>query len=79
MRSIFVDGCFWLGAQARNTAKGKPRFWKNKFARNIARDRRVNRNLWVANWRGAADLGARACAEERDAVAKPDSSGAVLN
>ena len=35
---------------ARNPA-GNRSFWKKKFARNKARDRRVNRALRQTNWR----------------------------
>ncbi len=50
--AVFVDGCFWHGCPKHGTQPKRNRaFWKNKFARNIARDRRVNRALRVANWR----------------------------
>jgi len=50
--AIFVDGCFWHGCPMHGTQpKGNRTFWKNKFARNIARDRLVNQTLRRANWR----------------------------
>jgi len=50
--ALFVDGCFWHGCPKHGTQpKGNRAFWKKKFARNIARDRRVNRALRRANWR----------------------------
>jgi len=50
--AIFVDGCFWHGCPRHGTQpKGNAAFWKKKFARNIARDRLVNRALRRANWR----------------------------
>jgi DNA mismatch endonuclease (patch repair protein) len=50
--AVFVDGCFWHGCPKHGTQpKGNRAFWKNKFARNIARDRLVNRTLRSANWR----------------------------
>ena len=50
--AIFVDGCFWHGCPRHATQpKSNRTFWKNKFARNIARDRLVNRILRSANWR----------------------------
>jgi len=50
--AVFVDGCFWHGCPKHGTQpKGNRKFWKNKFARNIARDRLVNRTLRLANWR----------------------------
>ncbi len=50
--AVFVDGCFWHGCPKHGTQpKGNRTFWKNKFVRNIARDRLVNRTLRSANWR----------------------------
>lgn len=50
--AVFVDGCFWHGCPKHGTQpKGNRNFWKNKFARNLARDRLVNRTLRSANWR----------------------------
>ena len=50
--ATFVDGCFWHGCPKHAT---KPRnnraFWKNKFARNKARDRLVTRTLRAHGWR----------------------------
>ncbi len=50
--AIFVDGCFWHGCPKHGTQpKGNRAFWKNKFARNQARDRRVNRALRSTGWK----------------------------
>ena len=50
--AVFVDGCFWHGCPKHATQpKSNRAFWKKKFARNIARDRLVNRTLRSANWR----------------------------
>ncbi len=50
--AVFVDGCFWHGCPKHGTKpKGNAAFWKNKFARNIARDRLVTRTLRPARWR----------------------------
>jgi DNA mismatch endonuclease (patch repair protein) len=50
--AVFADGCFWHCCPKHGTQpKGNQIFWKNKFARNIARDRLVNRTLRSANWR----------------------------
>jgi DNA mismatch endonuclease (patch repair protein) len=50
--AVFVDGCFWHGCPKHGTQpKGNRTFWQNKFARNIARDRLVNRILRSAKWR----------------------------
>ena len=49
--AVFVDGCFWHGCPNHGTKpKGNAAFWKKKFARNIVRDRLVNRTLRSANW-----------------------------
>jgi DNA mismatch endonuclease (patch repair protein) len=50
--AVFVDGCFWHGCPRHGTQPaGNRAFWRNKFARNRARDRRVTRALRRANWR----------------------------
>jgi DNA mismatch endonuclease (patch repair protein) len=50
--AVFVDGCFWHGCPKHGTQpKGNRAFWKNKFARNIARDVLVSRTLRRAGWR----------------------------
>lgn len=48
---IFVDVCFWHGCPRHGTKpKGNAAFWRAKFRRNIARDRRDMRNLRRAGW-----------------------------
>jgi len=50
--AVFVDGCFWHGCPKHGTQpKGNRVFWKNKFARNKARDVLVTRTLRRAEWR----------------------------
>jgi len=50
--AFFVDGCFWHGCPKHGTQpKGNRAFWKNKFARNKARDVLVTRTLRAAKWR----------------------------
>src|SRR5271170_6573395 len=50
--ALFVDGCFWHGCPKHGTKpKGNAAFWKNKFSRNIVRDRLVTRTLRKAGWR----------------------------
>ncbi len=50
--AVFVDGCFWHGCPKHETKpKNNRTFWKNKFARNKARDVLVTRALRRANWR----------------------------
>ena len=50
---IFVHGCFWHAHGCR-TAQRPPathaRFWKEKFAKNVLRDRQHLRALWQAGW-----------------------------
>ena len=50
--ALFVDGCFWHGCPKHGTQpKGNRTFWKNKFARNKARDVLVTRTLRRTGWR----------------------------
>jgi DNA mismatch endonuclease, patch repair protein len=50
--ALFVDGCFWHGCPKHyNIPVGNREFWKNKYAVNRARDRRVNRVLRKDGWR----------------------------
>ena len=50
--ALFVDGCFWHGCPKHGTKPKNNRiFWKNKFARNKARDVLVTRTLRRAGWR----------------------------
>jgi DNA mismatch endonuclease (patch repair protein) len=50
--ALFVDGCFWHGCPKHGTQpKGNRTFWKDKFARNQARDALVTRALRRAGWR----------------------------
>lgn len=49
---IFVDGCFWHRCPKHATFPTTRRvFWLKKFAENLARDRRVNRELRKLGWR----------------------------
>ena len=44
--AVFVDGCFWHGcSQCGHTPLTRSEFWKAKFERNQARDKRVTRQL----------------------------------
>ncbi|WP_396127208.1 very short patch repair endonuclease [Edaphobacter bradus] len=44
--AVFVDGCFWHGcSRCGHVPKTRSEFWGEKFRRNKARDRRVNRTL----------------------------------
>lgn len=49
--AVFVDGCFWHGCPKHGTRpKTNAKFWREKIARNRARDRRVNRLLRAKGW-----------------------------
>jgi DNA mismatch endonuclease (patch repair protein) len=50
---IFVHGCFWhRHPRCRKSTMPKTRvaFWKDKFAKNVARDKRVLRQLRKGGW-----------------------------
>ena len=50
--AVFVDGCFWHGCPRHGTRpQGNAAFWREKFRRNRARDRRDTRRLRRAGWR----------------------------
>ncbi len=49
--AIFVDGCFWHSCpEHRTMPKNNQRWWKEKLAANVARDRRVDEELKRAEW-----------------------------
>jgi DNA mismatch endonuclease (patch repair protein) len=49
--AVFVDGCFWHGcSRCALEAKSNKRYWLPKIARNVARDRRVTRELRSDGW-----------------------------
>ena len=57
---VFVDGDFWHGKgwrergftsfEAQFESHRDPEFWRAKIARNVARDRQVNRLLRAEGW-----------------------------
>lgn len=50
--AVFVDGCFWHGCPLHATQpKQNANFWREKIARNQARDRLVTRRLRANGWR----------------------------
>ncbi len=50
--AVFVDGCFWHGCPIHATQpKTNAKFWREKIARNQARDALVTRTLRRAGWR----------------------------
>jgi len=51
---IFVNGCFWhrhRGCKFAYSPKSNSRFWRKKFRANVARDRRVKRELQEMGWK----------------------------
>ena len=50
--AVFVDGCFWHACPIHATQpKSNAEFWTTKIAKNVARDRLVNRTLRAQGWR----------------------------
>lgn len=50
--AVFVDGEFWHGYNwVKKGIKPSTPFWKRKLLRNIARDKRVNRELRKSGWK----------------------------
>jgi DNA mismatch endonuclease (patch repair protein) len=49
--AVFVDGCFWHRCP-RHSSKPKTnrKFWSDKFSSNVARDRRVTKELERSGW-----------------------------
>jgi DNA mismatch endonuclease (patch repair protein) len=50
---VFLHGCFWhrhAGCRHATVPRTRAEFWEAKFARKIARDRRVRRALNRAGW-----------------------------
>lgn len=51
---IFVNGCFWhrhTCPRGRSAPSSRRAFWEAKFEANVARDRRVRRQLRAMGWR----------------------------
>ena len=51
---IFVHGCFWhrhSGCPYAAQPKTRREFWEQKFAANVERDRRAQRELVALGWR----------------------------
>jgi len=50
--AIFVDGCFWHGhPNLCRIPKANEEYWKQKIAKNISRDRQVNKCLEQKGWK----------------------------
>lgn len=48
--AIFVDGAFWHGHPSRHKPGRSGAYWDEKIANNMARDRRVDRELEKSGW-----------------------------
>ena len=49
--ALFVDGCFWHGCpQCYRRPKSSRKYWDAKVLRNMARDKRVSRELKKLGW-----------------------------
>lgn len=50
--AVFVDGCFWHCCPSHGTQpRANTDYWGPKLARNVARDKAVNKALKDAGWR----------------------------
>lgn len=52
-KAVFVHGCWWHqhpGCKKASGSKTQSEFWLAKFARNVARDRRVEAELRERGW-----------------------------
>lgn len=50
---IFVNGCFWhrhMNCKYAYTPKTRKNFWRNKFLKNIRRDKFVRNSLQALGW-----------------------------
>lgn len=48
--AVFVDGAFWHGHPSRHRPGRSGRYWDEKIARNVERDRAVDSELEEAGW-----------------------------
>jgi DNA mismatch endonuclease (patch repair protein) len=48
--AVFVDGAFWHGHPSRHRPGRSGSYWDKKIAANVARDRRVDRELQAMGW-----------------------------
>lgn len=49
--AVFVDGAFWHGHLSRYKPGRSGSYWDEKITANVARDRRVDRELEALGWR----------------------------
>ena len=53
---VFVHGCFWhrhSGCKKATIPKSRTQFWRDKFDRNVKRDREAVESLEALGWRVA--------------------------
>ena len=51
---VFVHGCFWhrlKGCKFAYTPKSRVAFWKEKFRKNVERDKQVKKQLRSLDWK----------------------------
>jgi DNA mismatch endonuclease (patch repair protein) len=48
--AVFVDGAFWHGHPSRHKPGRSGEYWDKKIEANVARDRRVDRELEEEGW-----------------------------
>jgi DNA mismatch endonuclease, patch repair protein len=49
--AVFIDGCFWHGCPEHGTTpRANAKWWQEKIAANIARDRRTDQALGAEGW-----------------------------
>ena len=49
--AVFVDGAFWHGHPSRHRPGRSGRYWDDKIARNVSRDREVHADLAAKAWK----------------------------
>jgi DNA mismatch endonuclease (patch repair protein) len=71
---VFVHGCFWHrhGCTLSSEPATRRAFWREKFARNVARDRRTAAALRRAGWRVLTvwECSLRTAARSEQAIAR---------
>ena len=48
--AVFVDGAFWHGHPSRHRPGRSGRYWDEKIAHNVARDRQIDQALSADGW-----------------------------
>jgi len=42
---VFADGCFWHGCKCKKLPASNQKYWSNKIARNVKRDKKITLEL----------------------------------